>query len=111
MVTEQPGVVRVAREVLITIIEQATLHVPGVARMAGAGNLWNRLTSRIQRPDRGIAVSVKDTTVTADVYVVMDPGVNMVRTGTAIQEAAIAAIEHMVGMHVVQINVYIQDVA
>jgi uncharacterized alkaline shock family protein YloU len=111
MVMEELGVVRVARDVLVTIIEQATLHVPGVARMARADGFWNRLVSRKQWPDRGIAVTVKDATVSADVHVVLEPGVNMARIGTAIQEAVITAIEHMLGMQVAQINVYIQDVA
>jgi len=111
MVTEQLGTVRVAKEVLVTIIEQATLRVPGVARMANLEDFWNRFINRTPRPDRGIAVTIKDATVTADVYVILDAGVNMARVGAAIQEAVIAAIEHMVGMHVAQINVYIQDVA
>jgi uncharacterized alkaline shock family protein YloU len=56
-------------------------------------------------------LTVKDNTVSADLYIVVDSGVDIVEVGTAVQEEVASAIEMMVGMQVQEVNVYIQDVA
>jgi len=56
-------------------------------------------------------LTVKDNTVTTDLYIVVANDVNIVDVGSAVQEEVAAALEHMVGMHVREVNVYIQDVA
>jgi uncharacterized alkaline shock family protein YloU len=49
--------------------------------------------------------------VSADLYLVVQSGLNMVEVATAVQEAVSGAIEHIVGLSVQEINVYIHDVA
>jgi len=56
-------------------------------------------------------LTIKDNTVTADLYIVVATNVNIVEVGSAVQEEVASAIEHMVGMQVREVNVYIQDVA
>lgn len=109
MVTEPLGVVRVARQVLSTIVINAALQVPGVIRMAQATDQWLRLLGR-EVPKHGVALTIKDTTVTADLYIVVANDVDIVNAGSAVQEEVAAALEYMVGMHVREVNVYIQDV-
>jgi uncharacterized alkaline shock family protein YloU len=110
MVTEPLGVVRVARQVLITIVINAALQIPGVVRMAQNNEQWSRLLGQ-EIPKHGVALTIKENTVSADLYIVVASGVNIVETGTAIQEEVASAIEEMVGMQVREVNVYIQDVA
>jgi uncharacterized alkaline shock family protein YloU len=110
MVTEPLGVVRVARQVLITIVVNATLQIPGVVRIAQNGEQWSRLLGR-ELPKQGVVLTVKDNTVSADLYVVVASGTNIVEIGTAIQKERASEIEEMVGMQVREVNVYIQDVA
>ena len=86
------------------------LQIPGVIRMAQASEQWSRLLSR-EVPKNGVALAVKNNTVTADLYIVVANEVNIVRVGSAVQEEVAAALEHMVGMEVREVNVYIQDVA
>jgi len=105
-----PGVVRVARQVLSTIVINTTLQIPGVARMAQFSDHWSRLLGR-EVPRQGVALSIKDNSVSVDLYIVVEAGVNIVEVGTAIQEEVAAAIEEMIGMQVREVNVYIQDVA
>jgi len=62
-------------------------------------------------PVAGVALTIKGTTVAADLYIVVEAGVNVVEVGTAVQEEVAAAIEKIVGMQVREVNVYIQDVA
>ena len=110
MVTEPLGVVRVARQVLITIVVNAALQIPGVVRIAQNGEQWSRLLGR-ELPKQGVVLTVKDNTVSADLYVVVASGTNIVEIGTAIQKEIASEIQEMVGMQVREVNVYIQDVA
>ena len=110
MVTEPLGVVRVARQVLITIVINAALQIPGVVRMAQNNEQWSRLLGH-ELPKHGVALTIKENMVAADLYIVVASGVNIVEAGTAIQEEVAAAIEELVGMQVREVNVYIQDVA
>ncbi len=110
MVTESLGVVRVARQVLITIVVNAASQIPGFARMAQVNDQWSRLLGR-ELPKNGVSLTIKENTVSADLYIVVASGVSIVDVGTAIQEEVASAIEEMVGMQVREVNVYIQDVA
>jgi uncharacterized alkaline shock family protein YloU len=110
MVTEPLGVVRVTRQALITIVVNAALQIPGVVRMAQNNDQWSRLLGR-ELPKHGVALSIKENMVSADLYIVVASGITIVETGTAIQEEVASAIEEMVGMQVREVNVYIQDVA
>jgi uncharacterized alkaline shock family protein YloU len=110
MGTEQLGAVRIARQALATIVEMTALKVPGVVRLASVGGQWSRLLDH-DAPYRGIALTMKEDVVSVDLYLVVESGSNMVQVAAAVQEAVGAAIEHMVGMTVSEINVYIQDVA
>ncbi|HEY7347678.1 MAG TPA: Asp23/Gls24 family envelope stress response protein [Ktedonobacterales bacterium] len=108
--TEQLGAVRIAKQVLETIIEMAALKEPGVVRLASVGGHFSRLLDR-EAPRRGIALTLADQEVGVALYLVVESGSNMVQVATAVQDAVGAAIEHMVGLTVKEINVYIQDVA
>lgn len=110
MATETLGVVRVARQVLTTIVVNTALQIPGVLRMAQGNEQWSRLLNR-EVPRRGVALSVKDNTVSTDLYIIVAAGANIVEVGAAVQEEVASAIEEMVGMQVQEVNVYIQDVA
>ncbi len=110
METEQLGAVRIAKQVLATIIEMTALKTPGVVALAPIGGYFSRLFDR-EAPYRGIALTMTDHVVSADLYVVVEAGRNMVQVATDVQDAVGAAIEHMIGLTAQEINVYIQDVA
>ena len=109
-VESQPtGVVRVARQVLSTIVINTALQIPGIVRIAQGSNLWSRLLRR-ELPRQGVALTVKDNIVSTNLYIVVAASANIVEVGTAVQEEVASAIEDMVGMQVREVNVYIQDV-
>jgi uncharacterized alkaline shock family protein YloU len=110
MLAESLGVVRVTRQVLTTIVINAALEVPGVVRMAQFTDQWSRLLGR-EVPVQGVSLAIRNTTVTADLYIVVTTGVSIVEVGSAVQDEVAAAIERMVGMQVREVNVFIQDVA
>lgn len=107
---EALGVVRVARQVLSTIVASAALQIPGVTRIARGDTQWSQLLGRAM-PKQGIHLIIKDTLLSADLYLVVTPGSNIVEVGAAVQQEVVSAIEEMVGMTVREVNVYIQDVA
>lgn len=110
MATEQLGVVRIARQVLSAIVVNSALQIPGVTRVAQSNDQWSRFLNR-EVPKQGIALTIKENTVSADLYLVVAAGVNIVEVGTAVQQEVASSLEEMVGMQVREINVYIQDVA
>lgn len=107
---EQLGAVRIARRVLRTVVEQAALGVPGVARMAGGGAGWPSPFGR-PTPHHGVGLEVHGEQVTIDLYLIVERGAHMIEVGMAAQEAVGAAVEHILGMGVGEINVYVRDVA
>lgn len=107
--TETLGVVRVARQVLSTIVTHSALRVSGVVRMAPTSEQWSRLLGR-KTPRQGVALTIRDNAVSLDLYLVVAADANIVEVGSAVQEEVVSAIEEMVGMHVQEVNVYIQDV-
>lgn len=104
------GAVRIAKQVLSTIIELTSLKVPGVAGIAKVNKWLPGMLGGNEFQNQGINIVVKDNSVAADIYLVVSSGVNMVEVGSAVQKAVGLAIEHIVGMTVQEINVYIHDV-
>jgi uncharacterized alkaline shock family protein YloU len=106
----------VARQVLSTIVIHSALLIPGVVRMANPVRSaqrygqWSHLLKR-ELPPQGVSLTIKDNTVTADLYIVVESDADMLAVGSAVQEEVSAALEEMVGMQVEAVNVYIQDVA
>jgi uncharacterized alkaline shock family protein YloU len=91
----------------------SALQIPGIARIANTSHdygQWTRLLGR-ETPRQGVALTIKDNTVSADLYIVVNAGVDIVEVGSAVQEEVASALEEMVGMQVGEVNVYIQDVA
>jgi uncharacterized alkaline shock family protein YloU len=107
---ENLGSVRIARRVLRTVIEEAALSVQGVARLAMNVSQWPHLIGR-SLPVRGVALVVHADVVAIDLYLIAQPDVNLVAVGAAVQEAVGGAVDHILGMHASEINVYVQDVA
>ncbi|HEY0752681.1 MAG TPA: Asp23/Gls24 family envelope stress response protein [Ktedonobacteraceae bacterium] len=110
MANQALGVVRIAPQVLSTIVTHAALEISGVAYMARSQDPWTRWLGR-EIPRKGVSLTVKENTVSADLYLVVESGVDIVSVGAAVQEEVAAALEHIVGMQVREINIYIQDVA
>ena len=109
-VSENLGSVRIARRVLRTVIEEATLSVQGVARLAMNVSQWPHLIGR-SLPIHGVALVVRDDVVSIDLYLIAQPDVNLIGVGVAVQEAVGQAVDHILGMQASEINVYVQDVA
>lgn len=108
--TESVGRIEVAPEVLVTIAHYAALRVDGIAKMASAPTDSNRLFRRTAREDGIILQFTEEDRLKFDIYVIMDPNVNIMETSRALQTAVIEAIDTMVGIPVEMVNVHVEDV-
>jgi len=73
------GEVRVARQVLSTIVINTALLIPGVSRMHNRQPEGTPFGHEV--PRQGVSLSIKENTVSADLYIVVSSGVNIVEVG------------------------------
>jgi uncharacterized alkaline shock family protein YloU len=59
----------------------------------------------------GVRIDVKDHAVTVDLYLVLQHDRNVRAIGRAVQAAVARAIQEMVGMDVLAVNIHIEDIA
>jgi uncharacterized alkaline shock family protein YloU len=103
------GRIEIAPEVLTTIAHYTTMSVAGVNKMAALPADVGRLFRRSVRQD-GVILDYSDGGLSFDIYILMDPHVNVFDTSRAIQAAVIEAIDKMVGLSVDAVNVHVEDV-
>jgi uncharacterized alkaline shock family protein YloU len=107
--TRPPGKTTVAPDVLINIAALTTLSIDGVSRMSANPSGVNRLLHRGQFSD-GIRVTIENSTVHADIHVILNSDVNIRQVSRNIQREVARAISEMVGMDVGKINIHIEDI-
>lgn len=106
---ESIGRIEVAPEVLITIVRKTVLDIKGVQEMAPIPADVARFFRRAPRHS-GVVLQHKNNHLTFDIYLHMDPNVNLRETSRAVQVAVIEAIDKMVGVPVDAVNVHVEDV-
>ncbi|MBN1400576.1 MAG: Asp23/Gls24 family envelope stress response protein [Anaerolineae bacterium] len=107
----QPGTVRISPQVLATIARLTTLSVPGVLSMSSdlPGGLERWFKGRSGSGD-GVRVEVVDDAVSVEVHIIAARNVNLYELGLKIQTLVSRAIQDMVGMPVLAVNVHVEDV-
>lgn len=106
---ESIGRIEISPEVLTTIAHYTTLDVDGVNKLAPVPADVSRLFRRAVRHD-GILLNYTDGRLLFDIYVFMNPHVNVLETSRNVQAAVIEAIDKMVGIPVDAVNVHVEDV-
>ncbi|HSG16456.1 MAG TPA: Asp23/Gls24 family envelope stress response protein [Anaerolineae bacterium] len=106
---ESIGRIEIAPEVLTTIVHNTTLEVEGVNTLATVPADVGRLFRRAVRHD-GILLNYADGRLEFDIYVFMDPHVNVLEASQRVQAEVIEAIDKMVGLPVEAVNVHVEDV-
>ena len=104
------GRIEVAPDVLATIAYYAALRVDGVSKLAPIPADVARLFRRETR-HHGILLDLdENNSVKLDIYVIMNPHVNIMETSKKLQTAVSEAIDTMVGISVTAVNVHVEDV-
>jgi uncharacterized alkaline shock family protein YloU len=103
-----PGKTTVSPEVLITIARMAALSVPGVSAMAPITGGVDRFFRRGM--NEGIRITIREDVVLGDIFVIVKENVNIREVGRNVQQQVARAIQEMVGMEVLQLNVHIENI-
>ncbi|MCC7359106.1 MAG: Asp23/Gls24 family envelope stress response protein [Anaerolineales bacterium] len=103
------GKTTIAPEVLLTIARLSALGTPGVVRTSPVPGGVNRLFQR--GVDDGVRLEVKEQAVSVDLYLIVEHDYNVRDVSRAVQAGVARAIEEMVGMDVLAVNVHIGDIA
>ena len=104
------GKVTIAPTVLTTIVRQTAQEESGVCRLAPLPAKMRGLRSG-GAIEEGVLVAVTEKGVQVEVHVIANPQSNMLKLGAALQTSITRAIQDMVGMQVVFVDVFIDDVA
>jgi uncharacterized alkaline shock family protein YloU len=107
--TEPIGRIEVAPEVLTTIARHASLNVEGVSRLTATSSGKGRPFRR-GNPNDGIVLQFSDDKLVFDIYVLMEPHVNLRETSKKLQSAIVEAMDTMVGLEVGAVNIHVEDV-
>ncbi len=105
------GSVRIHNNVISVIAHEAADNVPGVIELSGT--LVDGLADMIGKRsrDRGIRVAVQsENTITIELTVVLEYGVNIPETCGALQAEVRTSVEAMTGKKVQAVNVSVQGI-
>lgn len=104
-----PGQTTIAPGVLVRIAQLTSLSVPGVANMAPVPGGVNRLFRR--EAGDGVRIELNNGSVAADLYLVLDYGVEVRKVSREVQREVARALEDMVGMEVTRVDVHIEEIS
>jgi uncharacterized alkaline shock family protein YloU len=104
------GKTTISVDVLLTIARLTTLEVPGVSRMSNVPSRRFKTMLLHRQEQDGLHIEVVDDLVYTDLYVVLEPDVNIREVGRNIQIAVARAITEMIGMQVGNVNVHVEDI-
>ena len=108
--SEEIGTVRIADDVVATIIAYTAMEVEGVADLQGSAGQGILRKAGVSRPGMGVKVDMQDGNVKADLSITMDYGYNIPATCSKIQTRVKQAIESMTGLVAEDINVRIAGI-
>lgn len=103
-----PGVTSIAPGVLVRVAQLTALTVEGVAGMAAVPGGVNRLFRK--GSGEGVRIEIENNTVSADLHLVMEHGVDVLAVSREVQREVARAMEEMVGMQVERVDVHIEEI-
>lgn len=111
----ETGNVTVSESVIASIAKNAIMEVEGVHSVVGDDVSTNKLLDLISNKatgkDKGIKVTIKDNKeLIIEAFVVLNYGTNLINMSKKIQEKIKDSVESIVGMHVMDVDVYIEGV-
>ncbi len=107
-----PGEVTIAPGVLTTIVSMTAQAQPGVLRLASRTPSPGRVRHRVRvATAEGVRIDVlEEGAIAVEVHVIADPSTRLQDLGKALQAEIARALEHMAGMTVSAVHVFIDEV-
>ena len=106
------GTVRIAPDILTTVVEQTVRGIGGVVRTVAptTPSAFERLFNRTYSHTPGVQVAVDEGKVNVELYIVATRSATLRDLGETVRTEVSRALRLIVGMPVGHINVHIQDV-
>ncbi len=106
-----PGRVRVASEVVASIVALATMEVKGVAAMCDPSGVNVTLPLHHQHGRRGVKFQmVGDTGIKLDLHLAITPQAAVQEVAEELQHKVADAVHSMLGLEAVEINLHIANI-
>ena len=108
--TNKAGTISYANDVIAIIAGLAATEIPGISGMSGG--ISSGIAELLGRKNltKGVKVEVGTEETAIDLNVIVDYGVQIHKVAFEVQENVKKAVETMTGLHVVEVNVYVQCV-
>jgi len=109
------GSTTIADTVVSKIAGIAASEVAGVHALGGGGGramgaIRERIPGARTNHSQGVSVEVGETEAAVDLDLVADYGVSIADLAAGIRRNVISAVERMTGLHVVEVNIVVNDV-
>ena len=104
------GTITYASEVISIISGVAANEVEGIAGMGTSGGI-SEVFSRNKNVTKGVRVELGTEEASVDLYVTVEYGTPIQTAAANVQENVRKAIETMTGLHVVRVDVHVQNVS
>ena len=105
------GTVRIADEVVGTIVAYAAMEVEGVAALGGGIDAEALSTANYKKLSKGVKVDVNGESVSVNLEIILEYGYNIPSTCSQVQKRIKNAIANMTGLKTTDINIRIAGVA
>ncbi len=100
------GSVRISNDIIDQLIAESALQVEGVEDVIGYKN------KKIEKNKKeGIVAVVKDNTIKVGLTVILKSGTELQKVAENVQESISEQIETMLGIKVLEVNVFVKDLA
>ena len=108
--TNKTGTISYANDVIAIIAGLAATEIVGISGMSGG--ITSGIAEMLGRKNltKGVKVEVGTEETAIDLNVIVDYGVQIHKVAFDVQENVKKAVETMTGLHVVEVNVYVQGV-
>ncbi|MBE7020930.1 MAG: Asp23/Gls24 family envelope stress response protein [Ruminococcaceae bacterium] len=114
----EAGEVKVSENVVASIAKNALMEVEGVYGLIGddaeakegVAKILDAISNKATGKDKGIKVYTKDNELYLEIFVILNYGTNLINVSRKIQEQVKDAVESIVGLHVVDVDIYIEGV-
>ena len=114
-ITNEAGEIRVSEKVIASVAKTAVIEVEGVVGIAGENDKINTMLDKFLNTNKkgvtGIIVDIKENNeLSVEIHVVLKYGANLIHIAKNIQEKVKDAVESMVGMPVMDIDVHVDEI-
>ena len=114
-IENEAGNVTVSENVIASVVKNTVMEIEGVKNIAGEephpNSVIELISSKTKIKEKGIRVDVNgNDELTIEISVILKYGTNVIDVAKVIQEKVKDTVEEVVGMHVKDIDVFVDEI-